>query len=112
MPAVMKKLVLAAAILLAAFATTADESHHSGKSCEMKNGGGKSVQLTGKVTCKGGEECTFRTADAKSSWKVCEMSKVDVSKLSASEAVKVKGRLVKCEHDEDEEVLLIEQVAN
>lgn len=107
----MKKLVLTAALLLAAFAVTADESHHKGKSCEMMNGG-KSVELTGKVTCKGGEECTFRTADAKSSWKVCEMSKVNVSKLSASDAVKVKGRLVKCEHDENEEVLLIEQVAN
>jgi hypothetical protein len=38
------------------------------------------------------------------------MSKVDVSKLAAG-SVTVKGRLVKCEHDQSEEVLLIEQVA-
>ena len=105
----MKKLALTLAIVLASFALAADEHH--GKSCEMMNGDGKSVELTGKVTCKDGDDCTFRTADAKSSWKVCEMSKVDVSKLAASDAVKVKGRLVKCEHDENEEVLLIEQVA-
>ena len=107
----MKKLVLILAIVLTTFALAADEDHHHGKSCEMMKGGGKSVELTGKVTCKDGDDCTFRTAGAKSSWKVCEMSKVDVSKLSASDSVKVKGRLVKCEHDENEEVLLIEQVA-
>lgn len=105
----MKKLCLTIAMLLTAAALLADEGHH-GKSCEMMKGG-KAVSLTGKVTCKDGDDCTFKTADAKSSWKVCEMSKVDVSKLGASTgSVTVKGRIVKCEHDEGEEVLLIEQV--
>jgi hypothetical protein len=105
----MKKLVLTLAFALVATTLFAGEEH--GKSCNMMNGG-KSVELTGKVSCKDGDDCTFQTADAKSSWKVCEMSKVDVSKLGAAAgSVTVKGRLVKCEHDENEEVLLIEQVA-
>jgi hypothetical protein len=107
----MKKLILILAMTLTAFGLLADEGHDHGKSCEMMNGG-KSVELTGKVTCKGSDDCTFQTADAKSTWKVCEMSKVDVSKLSASDAaVKVKGRITKCEHAKGEEVLVIEQLA-
>jgi hypothetical protein len=104
----MKRLLIILAITLVSAALVADEGHH-GKSCEMKNGG-KTVELTGNVSCKGGDECTFRTADAKSSWKVCEMSKVDPSKLTSG-SITVKGRIVKCEHDQSEEVLLIEQVA-
>ena len=105
----MKKLVITLALAVAATALVADEGH-SGKSCDMGHGG-KSVELTGKITCKEKDDCTFKSADAKSSFKVCEMSKVDVSKLSASNAaVTVKGKIVKCEHD-NEEVLLIEHAA-
>jgi hypothetical protein len=91
----MKKLVLTLALALAATALIADEGHH-GKSCDMDHGG-KSVELTGKIACKDKDDCTFRSTDAKTNIKVCEMSKVDVSKLSASgAAVTVQGKVVKC----------------
>ena len=96
----MKKLVLAVALTLATFSLAADEH---GKSCDM--GKGKAVSVTGTVSCKG-DDCSCVTADQKTTYTVCEMSKPDLAKLSADgKTVTAKGKLIQCE---GKEKLLIE----
>jgi|ERR1051325_2672810 hypothetical protein len=96
----MKKLAFAFALILAAFTVAADEH---GKGCDM--GKGKAVSVTGKISCKG-DDCSFLTADQKTTYTVCEMSKPDLAKLSADgKTVTAKGKLIQCE---GKEKLLIE----
>jgi hypothetical protein len=89
----MKKLLTALALTLATTALLAAD----GKSCDM-NKKGETVSMTGIVACKSGDDCTFRTSDEKTTIAICEMSKADVTKLSASgQTVTVKGKLITCE---------------
>ena len=101
----MKKL---ASILILCFAATGLLAHdHKDKSCDMAGKNAKTLSLTGKVACKG-DDCTFQTADAKSTYTVCEMSKADLPKLSAAgDTISVKGKLITCE---GKEKLLITKV--
>lgn len=93
----MKKLAFALALSLAAI-TAAAHDHDHGKSCDM--GKGKEIAATGTVTCKG-DDCTFKTADEKTTYTICEMSKVDLPKLSsAAKTVTAKGKLITCEGKE------------
>ena len=93
----MKKLAIALALTISAFTVAA---HENGKSCDM-NAKGKTLSLTGKVVCNGTDDCSFQTADAKTTYAVCEMSKADLPKLSASgSTVTVKGKLITCEGKE------------
>jgi hypothetical protein len=88
----MKKLLTALALTLAATALAAGD----GKSCDMKKG--ETISMTGKVACKSGDDCTFSTADAKTTYAVCEFSKANLAKLSSSgHTVTVKGKLITCE---------------
>jgi hypothetical protein len=103
----MKKLVFALALTLAAATLSAHDEQ--GKSCDMKAGAGKAISVTGKVICKG-DDCTFQTADEKTTYTLCEMSKADLPKLSESgKTVSVTGKLITCE---GEEKLRIEKVAD
>jgi len=89
----MKRLILACTLVLAATTMMAGE----GKSCDMKAGAkGKAVSLSGVVACKG-DDCTFKTADARSSYLICEMSKANLPKLSTSGTVNIKGKVITCE---------------
>lgn len=89
----MRKLILACALTLAASATLLAGE---GKSCDMKNAKAKTITLSGTVACKG-DDCTFKTADAKTTYDVCEMSKADVPKLASAGTVKVTGKVITCE---------------
>ena len=103
----MKKLALAIALSLAATTLLAHDDH-AGKSCDMEKGKGKAVSVSGKVNCQG-DDCTFVTADAKTTYSICEMSKADLPKLSAAgKTVTVDGKLITCE---GKEKLRIEKVA-
>jgi len=102
----MKRIAIAIIISLASFSLLASEEADHGKSCDM--GKSQSISLTGKVACKGDDDCTFQTADAKTTYTICEMSKADLPKLSSSGAtVSVTGKLVTCE---GKEKLVIEKV--
>ncbi len=91
----MKKHAFAFAICLAAVTAFA---HEHGKSCDM--GKGTAISATGTVTCQG-DDCTFKTADAKTTYTICEMSKVDLPKLSSeAKTVTAKGKLITCEGKE------------
>lgn len=91
----MKKFAFALALSLAAVTLAA---HEPGKSCDMGNG--KAISATGTVTCNG-DDCTFKTADAKTTYTICEMSKVDLPKLSSdAKTVTAKGKLIQCEGKE------------
>lgn len=99
----MKKIAL---LLSFAFALTlaAHENHEEGKSCDM--GKGKDVSISGKVVCKGDDDCTFQTADT--NYTLCEMSKADLPKLSAAgKEVTVKGKLITCDGAEKLRILKI-----
>ena len=103
----MKKLAIAITISLAAATLVAHENHENGKSCDM--GKGKQVSVDGKVACKGDDDCTFTTADAKHTFSLCEMSKADLPKLSAAgTTIRVTGKVITCE---GKEKLVIEKVA-
>jgi len=92
----MKKLALALALTFAAFNLAAHDEH--GKTCDIQKG--KAISVSGSVSCKG-DDCSFVTADAKTTYTVCEMSKADLPKLSASgKTVTAKGHLIKCEGKE------------
>ena len=102
----MKKLALAFALTLAATTLAAHDEH--GKSCDMDAGKGKAISVSGKVSCKG-DDCRFQTADAKTTYTLCEMSKADLPKLSESgKTISVTGKLITCD---GEEKLRIEKVA-
>jgi hypothetical protein len=67
----------------------------------MKNKDAKSISVTGQVVCKGTDDCSFQTADAKVTYAICEMSKAELPKLSESHAtVTVSGKLITCEGKE------------
>ena len=101
----MKRLILICTLTLAAASTVLAGE---GKSCDMKAGSkAKMVSLSGTVACKG-DDCTFKTADAKTTYAVCDMSKADVPKLSASGVVNIKGKVITCE---GKQKLVIDQVA-
>jgi hypothetical protein len=100
----MKKLILACALILAASTLFAGE----GKSCDMKNAKTKTITLSGTVACKG-DDCTFKTADAKTTYDVCEMSKADVPKLATAGTVNVTGKVITCE---GKQKLVIDKVAD
>jgi hypothetical protein len=102
----MKKLILVLTLTLAATSLMAGE----GKSCDMQKGTkAKTLSLSGTVSCKG-DDCTFKTADAKSTYTLCEMSKADLPKLStAGTVVNIKGKVVTCE---GKQKLVISQVAD
>ena len=100
----MKKIAIAF-LMLFATATFVAAGHE--KSCDAK-GKGEQITATGRVACQG-DDCTFQTADAKTTYTVCEMSKADLPKLSASGAtVTVRGKLITCEGKEQ---LLIQTVS-
>ncbi len=89
----MKRLILACTLSLLASTLLAGD----GKSCDMKKSSkAKTISLSGTVSCKG-DDCTFKTTDAKSTYAVCEMSKADVPKLSSAGTVNVTGKLITCE---------------
>ncbi len=99
----MKKLILALTLTLAASTLLAGE----GKSCDMQKGSkAKTLSLSGTVSCKG-DDCTFKTADAKSTYELCEMSKADLPKLSTQGTVNIKGKVITCE---GKQKLVISQV--
>ena len=102
----MKKI---ASVLILCFAATGLlATDHKDKSCDMAGKNAKTISLTGKVACKSDDDCTFQTADAKSTYTVCEMSKADLPKLStAGQTISVKGKLITCE---GKEKLLIQKV--
>lgn len=101
----MKKLALAALVLtFTAAGVFAHEKGHE-KGCDMGKAGQK-ISATGKLACKGDDDCTFQTADTK--YTVCEMSKADLPKLSAAgNTITVSGKLITCE---GKEKLLIQKV--
>ena len=79
--------------------TLAAHEHEKGKSCDMKKAG-ETISLSGTVSCKD-DDCAFKTADEKTTYSICEMSKVDLPKLSESgKSVAVKGKLITCEGKE------------
>ena len=102
----MRKTIVA--LVLSAVAVTGFAGDQKdGKSCDTHRG--KSVSLSGKVSCTSSDDCTFQSADAKTTYTVCEMSKADLPKLSASGAtLNVKGSLITCA---GKEKLVIEHVS-
>jgi len=102
----MKRTAIVFILSFTTLSLFAGEDH---KSCDMK-GHGKAVSVTGKVTCKTDSDCSLQTAGGKQTYTICEMSKADLPKLSASGAmVKVSGKLITCEGTEK---LQIEHVAS
>lgn len=103
----MKRTAIVFILSFTALSLFAGDDH---KSCDMKGSHGKAVSVTGKVTCKTDSDCSLHAAGGKQSYTICEFSKADLPKLSASGAmVKVSGKLITCEGAQK---LQIEHVAS
>lgn len=103
----MKRATIVFILSFTALSLSASDDH---KSCDMKGSHGKAVSMTGKVTCKTDSDCSLQTSGRKKPYTICEMSKADLPKLSASGAmVKVTGKLITCEGAQK---LQIEHVAS
>lgn len=115
----MKKLIL---VVFLALSVTALFAGEHGKNCKMKDASlseAKSVDMTGKLLCKHcnlhlQENCekVFQPSnDEAKLYPICEASKGDLEAMSdeGKAIVHVKGKIVKCEKDGKEE-LLIEEI--
>lgn len=101
----MKTFVLACTLLCSALPLAAGKQ----KGCEMNTPRAKALSASGKVSCKAGD-CSFRTADGKTSYALCEMSKANLPKLSRSGAVvTISGKLFSCEGKEKLQILKVEK---
>jgi len=100
----MKRMALIAVVLFAAVSLYA-----GGKECQMKNG--KSVDLTGTIVRGTGEHAktVFKVANSDQSYTVCHESKASVLKLGEDgRTLHVKGRLVSCDEDKGEVLVIVE----
>lgn len=116
----MKKLVL---VLFLAFSVTALFAGDAGHACKMKDAKAaeaKAVEMDGKLLCK---HCNLHVQDTCEKvfqpsgdearlYPICEGSKGDLEAMSeeGTAVVHVKGKIVKCEKDGKEE-LLIEEIS-